>query len=165
MKNANLLMVLLCLGLTFLGLNAQESNVLLKTNLDGSVMEGSLQDLIAAVQNGAEIRMGWKMDLNNDSIPDLEHWVPAEFISIINGHVFNQVPPIFRQIPDWDTPQIKIIQSEMQWTALIGTNGLMLSRFIIPNIDQFPNVGVREELAKQTEVVESRVWTIWAGVD
>jgi len=95
----------------------------------------------------------------------LEHWVDAEFISILGGHVFTQIAPIFRQVPDWDGPQIKIIQSEMQWTALIGTNGKLLSRFIIPNIDQFPNMDVREQLAAQTEVTERMVWTTWARVD
>lgn len=142
-----------------------QKSVLVKTNLEGEVVKGSIEDLIEAIQEGASIRVGWQLDLNEDGKPDLEHWVDAEFISILGGHVFTQIPPIFRQVPDWEGPQIKIIQSEMQWTALIGTNGKLLSRFIIPNIDQFPSMDVREQLAAQTEINERMVWTTWTRVD
>lgn len=161
----NLIFSLVILALFNQTICAQSNSVLLKTDLDGTIMEGSTESLIQAIQNGANIRVGWKMDLNNDSIPDLEHWVPAEFISIIGGHVFNQIQPIFRQMPDWEGPQIKIIQSKMQWTGLVGTNGKLLSRFIIPDIDQFPSMAVRDDLAKQTEVKEMMVWTTWARVE
>ena len=114
--------------------NGQESEILLKTNFDGKVMEDSIKTLIENIEKGESIRIGWQLDFNEDKIPDLEHWIDAKFLTIMSGHVFNQIEPIYAQAPMMEIPQVEIRDSPIQWTAIIGTNGKLKSRYIHPNI-------------------------------
>ncbi len=138
------------------------SQVLVKTNIEGEVIEGSIESLISAIQEGSKIRVGWSMDLNKDGDPDLEHWIDANFISILGGHVFNQIDPIFRQIPKLNIPQVQIKESDMQWTGIIGTNSKLIHRYIIPNLDQIDDELMRSQLEKRTAIKEMMVSTIWS---
>lgn len=158
MKNLTLIITLILHTHFFL---AQDSNILLKTDFDGKVAEGSIEQLIEAIQGGEQIRLGWQLDFDQDKKSDLEHWVDAEFISILNGHVFNQVSPIYRQVPKKEIPQIEILPSPMKWTAIIGTNGKMLSRYVYPEISEFEDENIRKMLEKKQEVKTRMVATTW----
>ncbi|NAS30012.1 hypothetical protein GTQ40_03425 [Flavobacteriaceae bacterium R38] len=140
----------------------QQSNILLKTGSAGEIIEGSIDNLIASIRQGNEIRVGWKLDIDNDSIPDLEHWVDASFISILNGHVFNQITPIYMQLPKIEIPQIDIHQSSIMWTAVIGTNGKLVSRFIFPELDKIEDENRRKGMEEILKIEENVVPTIWA---
>ena len=107
---------------------AQDSDFVLQTNFEGQVVSGSIDDLIAKISQGKAVRIGWQLDLDKDGNADLEHWIDADFISVLNGHVFNQIQPIYRQVPKKEIPQVDIINSSMQWTGIIGTNGKLISR-------------------------------------
>jgi len=136
--------------------------MLLKTNFNREITKGSIEDLISKIQEGKKIRIGWELSFNNDGVVNVEHWVDAEFISILNGHVFNQIQPIYQQVPKAVIPQIQIVQSPMQWTAIIGTNGKLFSRFIYPNLGEVTEPKLKEQLEKVTQIKEHTVSTSWA---
>jgi len=142
-------------------LSGQNENIVLKTDFEGKVVEGSIDKLITEIQNGKSVRVGWQLDFDNDKVADLEHWIDANFLSILNGHVFNQIEPIYKQLPKADIPQVEIIPSDMQWTAIIGTNGKLISRYVIPNMDQFEDDKLWEKLQEMTAIKERMVATIW----
>ncbi len=54
----------------------------------------------------------------------------ATFITILGEEVFTQIDPIFAQGPNIEIPQIEIYSNNIQWTAVVGTNGKMLNRFV-----------------------------------
>jgi len=139
-----------------------QNNIVLKTDLNGKVTFGSVENLISHIQSGKSIKIGWQHDLNKDSIPDLEHWIDADFISILNGHVFNQIEPIYRQIPKMSIPQVQIMESSMKWTGIIGTNGKLISRYIIPELESIEDEAIYNSLKSRAEVKERTVSTIWA---
>ncbi len=139
----------------------QESEVLLRTDFNGKVVEGSLDVLIETIQKGDAIRIGWQLDFNDDNIPDLEHWINGKFLTIMNGHVFNQIDPIYAQAPMSEIPQVEISNSPLQWTAIIGTNGKLISRYIFPDLDKITDESFRKEMEKMLEPSERMVQTIW----
>jgi len=137
------------------------TNLLLKTDSQGKISYGTIETLTKQIQAGAAIRVGWEFDINNDGIPEVEHWVDAAFLTIMNGHIFNQIQPIYQQIPKADIPQIEIAASSVMWTGVIGTNGKLLSRFIIPDLDKIEDENVRTAYAKHAEIKETIVPTMW----
>lgn len=140
---------------------SQNSNVILKTDFKGEIVFGSIDSLISKLQEGKNLKIGWQLDFDDDGKSDLDHWIDAEFISILNGHVFNQISPIYRQMPKKEIPQVEIIESDMQWTAIIGTNGKLISRYIIPDIDLIEDENVRNQLEQVCQIKERIVATIW----
>jgi len=142
-------------------MNGQASEILLKTDFDGKVTEGSLKTLIENIEKGESIRIGWQLDFNEDKIPDLEHWIDAKFLTIMSGHVFNQIEPIYAQAPMMEIPQVEISDSPLQWTAVIGTNGKLKSRYIYPNIENEEDEEERKYLEEITQISERMVQTIW----
>jgi len=139
----------------------QSNEVVLKTNFEGEVVEGSIDRLITKIQEGYELKIGWQLDFDQDGKSDLEHWIDANFISILNGHVFNQLEPIYQQIPKKDIPQVQIVNSSIKWTGIIGTNGKLISRYIIPNLYSIEDKNIREIFEKKAEINERIVATIW----
>jgi len=139
----------------------QNSNVLLKTNFEGKVVEGSIQNLIDNIRKGEKIRIGWGLDFNKDGKADLEHWIDANFLSILNGHVFNQIEPIYAQGPNMTLPQIEIGNSNMKWTAIVGTNGKLISRLIKPDLHKTTNEVQRKQMEMMVQINEEIVETIW----
>lgn len=49
----------------------------------------------------------------------------------------------------------------MQWTGIIGTNGKLISRYIIPDLLLIENEEVRERMEKTAAIKERMVATIW----
>jgi len=141
--------------------SGQNLDVLLKTDFDGKVTQGSIEKLIESIREGNGIRIGWSLDFNNDGIADLEHWIDADFLSILNGHVFNQIEPIYAQSPNSELPQIEIGNSSIKWTAIIGTNGKLISRFIIPDIQNITDENYRKQMEIMSQINEQLVQTIW----
>lgn len=160
MKKSILLFSLLILLSNIL--TAQNTKVVLKTDFNGAVSYGSIETLITEIKAGKSLRVGWQLDFDNDGKSDLEHWIDADFISILNGHVFNQIKPIYIQSPIKDIPQVKIMFSDMKWTGVIGTNGKLLSRYIVPNLDRIEDEKLQEKMLKKAMVKETIVATMWA---
>jgi hypothetical protein len=163
-KKGNVFQVIIGIGflLSSILVNGQESEILLKTDFDGKIIDGSLKNLIENIEKGESIRIGWQLDFNDDKIPDLEHWIDGNFLTIINGHVFNQIEPIYGQVPMTAIPQVQISDSPIQWTAIIGTNGKLISRFIYPELNKIEDEEYRKKMQKMTQINEQMVQTIWA---
>jgi hypothetical protein len=140
---------------------AQSPKVLVKTNSEGKVSEGSIESLIQAVREGNDIRVSWSLDFDKDGKPDVEHLIDAKFLTILNGHVFNQIDPIFAQAPNAKIPQIQIGNNDMKWMAIIGTNGVLMSRFIIPGIKDQEDEAYKKRLEAMSKVNEDIVETSW----
>lgn len=160
--------IILFLFSSFLFVNsliAQSNNIVLRTNFDGQIVEGSIDSLIRKISEGKELRIGWQLDFDNDGKSDIEHWINASFISILNGHVFNQIQPIYRQVPKKEKPQVEIINSNMKWTGIIGTNSKLISRYIIPDLHLIEDEAIRERFEKIAEIKERIVATVWVLKD
>ncbi len=139
----------------------QAQKIVLKTDFDGNITEGSIEQLIQKIQVGHDVRVGWHLDFDEDKQSDLEHWVDADFISILNGHVFTQISPIYAQIPNPEIPQIEILESTKRWTAVIGTNGLLLSRYLINDVYNVEDKNIQKYLVDAATIKERRVATVW----
>jgi len=165
MKKLLFIAVLAGLQLT----TAQTSKVVLKTDFDGAVTEGSIDELIKNIQEGATIRLGWQIDFNQDTITDIEHWVTAEFLTIMNGHVYNQVNTINQQSPMPDNVGLTSVGNS--WRAIISTKGIMQHLY---DFKELPKIGGMngEEISEkqQKEIIdnllkmqEDKVATTWAA--
>ena len=110
---------------------AQSYEIVLASDFDGNVAEGSKEDLIRFIREGKPVRVGYQLDFDDDKVADFDHWVEATFITILKNEVFTQIDPIFMQGPNMDLPQIEIFPNPTQWTAVIGTNSKLLNRFIL----------------------------------
>lgn len=157
-----IIQLIIFLSLTVLNSNYGQSNtVILKTDFEGKIEEGTIQNLIEKIEDGHKIRIGWSLDFDKDQKSDLIHWIDANFLSIYKGHVFNQIEPIYRQTPDKETAQIKILNSDMKWTGIIGTNGKLISRYIISDLHLIEDELLKTQLEKRSEISERIVATIW----
>ena len=92
------------------------------------------------------------MDRDGDQKSDLDHWVDANFLTILNGHVFNQIDPIYRQIPNREITQVQIQTTNTQWTGIIGTNGKLVSRMIISDLNNIEDPSIRKILEDRAAV-------------
>lgn len=162
MRHLALAISLFLIGSTLYG---QQTRTLLKTNTEGEITEGSVDILIEEINKGKKVRVGWQLDFNDDKEADLQHWIDANYITIIGGHVFNQVDPIYTQLPYTDIPQVSMMRSDWKWTAIIGTNGILQSRFIIPGIMDLEDEKEQQRLLKKSEIREKKVATSWVIMD
>lgn len=144
-----------------ISLIAQNQNIILKTDYNGEVIEGSVENLIEHINMGKKVRVGWELDFDKDQKGDLQHWIDANFITIIGGHVFNQVDEIYTQLPRTAIPQVSMMPSDWTWTAIIGTNGVLQSRFVIPGLSSIEDEKERMRLEKKCEIRENIVPTTW----
>ena len=151
------LLILFLISISTLAYNQGTYEIVVATNFDGQVVSGSIDDLIQEIRKGKAVRVGWQLDFNQDKKSDFDHWVPAEFITILNGHVFTQIPPIFAQGPNLDIPQVQIFSSPTQWTAVLGTNGKLLNRFITETPTNFDEL----EEAKQKQILKMKAVDSW----
>ena len=164
--------ILLILFFCFSNLSAFSQRgyqVVVQTDFDGQVVSGSIDSLIAAIREGKPVRVGWQLDFNKDKQPDFDHWVDAEFITILNGHVFTQIETIYMQGPNLEIPQVEIYASSNQWTGVIGTNGKLLNRFIMdktpkisPEAEAKMDDALKEQITNITKVKTWEVATFWS---
>lgn len=161
-------LVLILLICTISFVNAQQSKIVLKTDFQGTIIQGSIEDLISKIQEGHTLRLGWSLDFNNDNTPDIEHWVEAEFITIMNGHVYNQVKTIHQQIPL--PANVDLSSNGNTWQAIISTKGVMQHQYAFENPPKIGGVGgeeISEEQQKEIlenllKIQEDKVATVWA---
>lgn len=141
----------------------QNETLLLETNFKGEVVSGSVENLIAQVETGKDIKISWSLDFNADQQPEVTHWVDGSFITVIGGHVFNQVEAIYAQSPNLEIPQILLGNSPLKWVAVIGSNGKLISRFVHPDVNGIEDENYRktmEELSKPTEEYVATRWVL-----
>ncbi len=82
----------------------------------GAALDGSLEDLIAAVRAGKPVRVYVKGRR-------VEHSAGAQFLTIFEGHVFAQISEIQGQAPSSDPPRIAFRAPGTYWRAIYGTTG------------------------------------------
>ncbi len=163
MKISSLITLIILLTTSY-SLTAQ-TKTMVKIDSEGEVISGSIEKLISKIQDGHKVRVGWTMDSNRDGEIDLEHWIDAEFISIIGGHVFTQIQAIYRQVPKQDPAQIDIIPSDLKWTGVVGTNGLLRNRYIFSaeieyETDENGQPIMTEAVEKALQKREVRTWKV-----
>ena len=92
---------------------------------EGKVVSGSLDELVAAVQGGAALRVGWELPMRmpGEDALVLEHWTDAGFVSVWRGHVFAQLRDIYEQGVVITDPAFFLQAEPHGWTALVGTTG------------------------------------------
>jgi len=157
-----ILIVILSL-LISLQANAQWE-IIVSTDFDGAVVQGSVDSLIKEIRNGNPVRVGWQLDFNEDKIADFDHWVEADWITVLGGHVFTQIRSIYIQGPNEEIPQVEIYPSPAEWTAVVGTNGKLLNRFVMEAPVKLEDMD-EEALEKWMKRIEVKTWkvaTFWS---
>ncbi|MEM9386257.1 MAG: hypothetical protein AAGA68_14445 [Pseudomonadota bacterium] len=90
-------------------------------------MAGSRETLIAHVNGGGRVRIGWQLDWNVDGHIDVSHWSDGSFLTVFEGEVFAQFNDIHRQIPLPGTGEIALAEGEQaaRWTGKLGSDGVL----------------------------------------
>ncbi len=156
-------LLFIILTLAYFTTQAQNYEIVLATDFDGLVTEGSKQELIKFIREGKPVRVGWQLDFNEDKEPDFDHWIEATFITILGEEVFTQIDPIYAQGPNIEIPQLQIYPNNTQWTAVLGTNGKLLNRFIL-NGQKKPELIFDESLGltkEQFEIEKKKAEESW----
>lgn len=98
---------------------------LLHLKADGSVASGSRQQLIDSPNSGHSVRVRWRLGPSDI----LTHWAEPTFISIFEGNVFAQLPPIHVQRGIGKTRTIELYGDKAEiWYGLIATDGQLSGR-------------------------------------
>ena len=145
--------------------------IVYEADKNGKAITGSLEKLIEYVNNGNQIRVGWKIGLKDRKTKkpiDMMHWSDGGFITVIKGHVFSQIKPINQQGPSLSEPPGVFLVDFMpnSWLAIIGTTGAMNQKFQMDGsyIDMmkraFPDEKERNEEIRKMETM--KVSTKWA---
>lgn len=118
---------LLCTPVVF----AQQvcNGLLYATDFDKQVSHGSKDALIAAVDRGEPIRVGWQFDFDEDGVSDLSHWADAAFLSIWEGEVFTQVDAVHTQTPMQGDRNIALRSPYAEWRGSLGSDGTLEGRY------------------------------------
>lgn len=96
---------------------------------DGSVSAGSKDALRRAALAGQSLRVGWSLDPNGDSVPDVTHWADAAFVTEFEGDVFAQVDDIQRQQPIRGQRRIALPAGRQRWSAILASTGRLEGHF------------------------------------
>ena len=112
------LLFLLSLYVTSFGQQA-EWQLVYEHDENGEVLTGSKQALIDAVREGQDVKIGWVIGAGEKSV---EHWAPAQFLTIMNGEVFGQITPILSQNPSFEQNLITFREG-MKWSFIASTSG------------------------------------------
>lgn len=104
---------------------AQQScpGLLYASGFDRQPTHGSKAALIAAVEDGRPIRVGWQIDFDQDGRSDLSHWSEAKFLSVWEGEVYTQVGAIHRQRPRRGQGHIELPERYVEWRGSMGSTG------------------------------------------
>lgn len=156
--------MVLLFGLSCTGVMAQGSGlykVVYEADKNGKRISGSLEDLIAYVDSGNPVRVGWELVQKwpNDSTTTMRHWTDGGFVTSTRGQVFAQIRGIFGQgFAHIDSPPGIFLFSKTpdSWVAVIGTDGNMRAKFeISEDMKELP-----DEVIKSME--NSKVKTMWS---
>ncbi|UII77468.1 hypothetical protein LV716_06780 [Flagellimonas sp. HMM57] len=123
MKNTFLLLLLIILS-SCVG-RQQRSNdwhIVLKTDRDGSILKGSKQELINAIRNGQDLKIGWGGKRENLSI---EHLSAPIWLAILNEkEVMAHLDPQVLSHIDWDSLNVSYkdsIKLQQEWRVVLST--------------------------------------------
>ena len=103
---------------------SNEWKIALRTAKSGEVVRGSKQELITAIRNGADIKIGWGHKGKNHSI---EHLSEPIWLAVLDEkEVLAKLHPQYSSSLDWDSLQgnhadPKVLHQE--WRVVINTNG------------------------------------------
>ncbi|MEN0005356.1 MAG: hypothetical protein AAF798_14485 [Bacteroidota bacterium] len=125
MKYLSLLLLCFFSFGSFSGLSAQESSwrLVYENDAKGQAVQGKLEELIAAVRAGQEIRIYWSSYRVSDPAIKVEHVADAKFLTIMSDEiVFAQIDPIIGQTPDFEVQEIKL-KENLAWSFIAASNG------------------------------------------
>lgn len=163
MKKRKLVIGLVLMFISIAGVAQNQGlyQVVYEADKDGKRISGSLEELIAYVDTGNPVRVGWELVQKwpNDSTTTMRHWTDGGFVTSTRGQVFAQIRGIFGQgFAHIDSPPGIFLFSKTpnSWVAVIGTDGNMRAKFeISKDMEDLP-----EEMIKAME--KSRVKTMWS---
>ena len=154
--------LLLVIGIwSFCGVSGQQKfEVIYVSDSEGHPLDGSRELLIAKVNQGNPLRVGWEIEQKwGDTTTVMTHWSDGGFITVQRGHVFAQIPAIFEQGVahiDADPAVFLGTNAPDSWVAVVGTNGVLRSKFRLQEWMQ----NLPKEEIQSMEIM--RVKTMWA---
>ncbi|PWL39716.1 hypothetical protein DKG77_02490 [Flagellimonas aquimarina] len=97
-------------------------DVVLKTDRDGSVLKGSKKDLINAIRNGQDLKIGWGAKREDLSI---EHLSSPIWLAILSEkEVMAHLDPQVLSNIDWDSLNVNYKDSDklqQEWRVVLST--------------------------------------------
>jgi len=105
------------------------NSLLLSMNAAGQITAGSRKAVLAAAERGDALRVGWRIGWGKGPNDNVLHWANAAFVTVFEGEVFAQMPPIHAQAPVPGKAHVVLTKTTHTWIASIGTDGQMVSRF------------------------------------
>ena len=134
--------------------------IIYSADRDGNKLSGSLEKLMAIVDNGNPVRVGWELVQKwPDTTTVMRHWTDGGFVTTTRGHVFAQIRGIFGQgFAHISSPPGIFLSTDIpnSWVAVVGTDGSLVSKF---QKQEWMNEIPEEELKKMEKM---KVKTMWA---
>ncbi|MBC2845095.1 hypothetical protein [Winogradskyella flava] len=166
--------IVLCFTTVCFSQSSNAYKVIYAADEEGKAIFGDRETLVDYTNNGNPIRVGWDLRIQTkDSIYTMSHWADAGFITILEGHVFAQVRPIYAQGPkrpaENEIPAVFLTNAEPNsWIAIIGTTGVMRQKFkrdkkMIDMLKQTMTEKEIDEFLKDRELIN--VSTKWAVLE
>ena len=109
-----------------MGFSQNNWKLVYENDAKGTTINGSLNALVSAVQNGETVRIYFRM--GRSSQPDfyVEHTAIAKYFTIMNSpkgqFVTAQIDPIIGQVPDFDKGQV-LLKENLEWSLIASSNG------------------------------------------
>ncbi|MEM7297103.1 MAG: hypothetical protein AAF391_02425 [Bacteroidota bacterium] len=104
--------------------SSNEWHIVLKTNKDGTIINGSKEKLISALRSGADLKLGWGWKHEGKT---LEHIAFPTWIGIINEQeVYAYLDPQVLSRLDWGNMKAHYEDSTLsknEWRVAINTEG------------------------------------------
>ncbi len=104
--------------------NAQDNwRLVYENDENGNAVKGSLDELIALIRSGEEVRISWGGQSPDDPIRKVEHFADAKFLTIMSDRTVQaQIDPITGQTPDFDDQSISF-KENLEWSMIASSNG------------------------------------------
>lgn len=98
-------------------------NLIFENDAEGQAVQGSKDELIAAIRDGKSVRIAWFFQSANNAIVKVEHLADAKFLTILSDKtVMAQIDPIIGQIPNFREEKI-LLKENLAWVLIASTNG------------------------------------------
>jgi len=146
--------------------------VVYEADRDGNSVSGSLTELIAHIESGSPVRVGWELAFMHPETQEklkLVHWTDAGFVTIWRDHVFAQVKPIFQQGPGMSLPPSVFLSNNKPngWVAILSTTGTMRQKYasdpeMLAYLQESMTKEEAEKMLKEQETM--KVSTKWATI-
>ena len=96
-----------------------------KSGLNGEVLSGSKDKLLAAIREGIPVRVGWGLDRSVDGEANsVEHVAEPVFVTIVDGtEIVAQLPEHVAQRSYWDASQAQFDEGAVMWRGLVSSTG------------------------------------------